>query len=333
MAYPGAAMAIELNSRSLITLYGGSGFLGRHIVRTLAKTGARMRVAVRRPELAGHLQPLGGVGQINAVQANVRFPESLRAAAEGADAIINLVGLLLPRGKQSFAAINDEGARHVADAAREAGVKTVVHVSAIGADRKSPSAYGRTKGEGERAVLDVNPNAIILRPSIVFGPEDDFFNRFASLARLSPALPLIGGGKTKLQPVFAGDVAKAVLAVLTGKTKHGAPYELGGPEVLTLKQVMQRVLAYTMRKRIMVSEPFWLAKLQGAMLQLLPNPPLTLDQVRMLEVDNVVSEAAESDRRTLRGLGIEPVGIEAVVPEYLVQYRRRGQFSVYPPEP
>jgi uncharacterized protein YbjT (DUF2867 family) len=326
-------MAIELNNRSLITLYGGSGFLGRHIVRALAKTGARMRVAVRRPELAGHLQPLGGVGQINAVQANVRFPESLRAAAEGADAIINLVGILVPRGKQSFAAINDEGARHVAQASRAAGAKTFIHVSAIGTDRNSPSAYGRTKAEGEKAVLEIDPKAIILRPSIVFGPEDDFFNRFASLARLSPMLPLIGGGKTKLQPVFVGDVAKAVVAAMTGKAKHGAPYELGGPEVLTLKDVMHRVLAYTMRKRMLVSDPFWLAKLQGALLQLLPNPPLTLDQVRMLEVDNLVSDAASGDGRTLQGLNIEPVGIEAVVPDYLVQFRPRGQFSVYPPEP
>ncbi|MCJ7597024.1 MAG: complex I NDUFA9 subunit family protein, partial [Methyloceanibacter sp.] len=186
---------------------------------------------------------------------------------------------------------------------------------------------------GEKAVLEFYPNAIILRPSIVFGPEDDFFNRFAALARISPALPLIGGGKTKLQPVFAGDVAKAIVAALTGAVKHGAPYELGGPEVLTLKQVMSRVLAYTMRKRLLVSEPFWLAKAQGAILQLLPNPKLTLDQVRMLQVDNVLSEAATSDQRTLQGLGIEPVGVEAVVPDYLMQYRPRGQFSVYPPEP
>jgi len=326
-------MAIELNNRSLITLYGGSGFLGRQIVGALAKTGARMRVAVRRPELAGHLQPLGGVGQINAVQANVRFPESLRAAAEGADAIINLVGILVPRGKQSFAAINDEGAAHVAEAACAAGTKTFIHVSAIGADRNSPSAYGRTKAEGEKGVLEIDPNAIVLRPSIVFGPEDDFFNRFAALARISPVLPLIGAGKTRLQPVFVGDIAKAVLAALMGQAKHGAPYELGGPEALSLKDVMQRVLTYTMRKGMLVPCPFWLAKLQGALLQFLPNAPLTLDQVRMLEVDNVVSDAATGHGRTLQGLNIEPVGIEAVVPDYLVQYRPRGQFSVYPPGP
>jgi len=324
-------MAIELNNTSLITLYGGSGFLGRHIVRALAKTGARMRVAVRRPELAGHLQPLGGVGQINAFQANVRFPDSLRAPAEGADAVINLVGILVPRGKQTFAAIQDEGARHVAEAARQAGARALVHVSAIGAALNSPAIYGRTKAEGEKAVRDVYPDAIIFRPSIVFGPEDDFFNRFAALARISPALPLIGGGRTKFQPVFVGDVAKAVVAALTGATKQGPVYELGGPEVLTLKEVMQRVLAYTMRKRMLVPEPFWLAKIQGAILQLLPNPPLTLDQVRMLEIDNLVSEAAKRDGHTLQGLGIEPVGIETVVPDYLVQYRPRGQFSNYQP--
>ena len=323
-------MAISLNSSTLITLYGGSGFLGRHVVRALAKTGARMRVAVRRPELAGHLQPLGGVGQINAVQANVRFPDSLLAAADGADAVINLVGILVPRGRQTFIAIQDEGARHVAEAARDSGAKAFVHISAIGADPNSLSAYGRSKAAGEAAVAEIFPEAVIFRPSIVFGPEDDFFNRFGALARISPALPLIGGGKTRLQPVFVGDVAKAVVAGLTGKTDRRAPYELGGPEVLSLKEVMQRVLAYTMRHRLLIPEPFWLAKLQGAILQMLPNPPLTLDQVRMLETDNVVSDAAKQDGRTLEGLGVEPVAVEAVVPDYLERFRPKGQFSIYP---
>ena len=326
-------MAITLNNAALITIYGGSGFIGRHVVRAIAKTGARMRVAVRRPELAGHLQPLGGVGQINAVQANVRFPDSLLAAAEGADAIVNLVGILFPTGKQTFKAVQDEGARHVAEAARATGAKALVHISAIGADPESPSVYARTKALGEAAVKDVYPDAVILRPSVVFGPEDDFFNRFAKLARIAPALPLIGGGKTRLQPVFAGDVAKAVIAGLTGKTDAGAPYELGGPEVLTLKEVMQRVLAYTMRRRLLVPEPFWLAKLQAFFLQVLPKPPLTIDQVRLLETDNVVSEAAKRSRHTLEGLGIEPVAIAAVVPDYLEQFRPRGQFSIYRPRP
>jgi uncharacterized protein YbjT (DUF2867 family) len=325
-------VGISLNNATLITIYGGSGFIGRHVVRALAKTGARMRIAVRRPELAGFLQPLGGVGQIIPVQANVRFPDSLLAPAKGADVVINLVGILAPSGKQTFKAVQDEGARHVAEAARAAGAKVLVHGSAIGADPDSPSVYARTKAAGESAVKEVFPDAVITRPSVVFGPGDGFFNRFAALARLSPALPLIGGGKTKFQPVFAGDVAKAVMASLTGKAQTGAVYELGGPEILTMKEVMERVLAYTMRKRWLVPLPFPLAKLQGAILQLLPNPPLTLDQVRLLERDNVVSEAAKRDNRTLEGLGItEPVAAEAVVPDYLEQYRPKGQFSDYQP--
>ena len=326
-------MAITLNNRALITIYGGSGFIGRHVVRAIAKTGARMRVAVRRPELAGHLQPLGGVGQINAVQANVRFPDSLLAAADGADAVINLVGILFPSGKQTFDAVMDEGARHVAEATRAAGAQALVHLSAIGADPGSPSVYARSKAEGEAAVREVFPAAVILRPSVVFGPEDDFFNRFAALARIAPVLPLIGGGNTKFEPVFAGDVAKAVIAALTGSAKAGAPYELGGPEVLTLKEVMERVLTYTMRKRLLVPVPFWLARLKGAFLQLLPNPMLTVDQVKLLQTDNVVSEDAKRAGRTLEQLGIAPVTVAAVVPAYLEQYRPRGQFSIYRPKP
>jgi uncharacterized protein YbjT (DUF2867 family) len=330
--HAGRTVGISLNSSTLITIYGGSGFMGRHVVRALAKTGARMRIAVRRPDLAGHLQPLGDVGQISPVQANVRFPDSLLAPARGANAVINLVGILAAHGRQTFKAVQDEGARHVAEAARAAGAKAFVHMSAIGADANSPSAYARTKAAGEASVKQVFSDAVILRPSVVFGPEDDFFNRFATLARLSPALPLIGGGTTKFQPVFVGDVAKAMIAALTGKAQPGAVYELGGPEVLTMKEVMERVLTYTMRKRIFVSLPFPLAKLQGAMLQVLPNPPLTLDQVRLLESDNVVSDAAKRGGRTLEGLGIaEPVAVDAVVPDYLEQYRPKGQFSNYQP--
>jgi uncharacterized protein YbjT (DUF2867 family) len=329
----GKAVAITFNNRALVTIYGGSGFIGRHVVRAIAKTGARMRVAVRRPELAGHLQPLGGVGQINPVQANVRFPNSLLAPAQGADAVINLVGILFPSGKQTFTSVQDEGARHVAEAARAAGAQALVQVSAIGADPGSPSVYARSKAAGEAAVRDVFPGAVILRPSVVFGPEDDFFNRFAALARIAPVLPLIGGGNTKFEPVFAGDVAKAVIAALTGTAEAGVPYELGGPEVLTLKEVMERVLTYTMRKRLLVPVPFWLARLKGAFLQLLPNPMLTVDQVKLLQTDTVVSEDAKRAGRTLEGLGIAPVAIAAVVPAYLEQYRPRGQFSRYRPTP
>jgi uncharacterized protein YbjT (DUF2867 family) len=322
-------VGISLNNATLVTIYGGSGFIGRHVVRALAKTGARMRIAVRRPELAGHLQPLGGVGQISAVQANVRFPESLRAPAEGANAVINLVGILAPSGKQTFTSVQDEGARHVAEAARAAGAKAFVQVSAIGADPHSPSAYARSKAAGEAAAIATFPGAVVLRPSVVFGPEDEFFNRFAALARIAPALPLIGGGGTRFQPVFVGDVAKTALACLRGEAIAGLPYELGGPEIMTMKDVMLRVLHYTMRKRPLVPLPFQLAKIQAAFLQWLPNPPLTVDQVRLLETDNVVSEAAKRDGRTLGGLGIEPVAVEAVVPHYLEQYRPKGQFSIY----
>jgi uncharacterized protein YbjT (DUF2867 family) len=324
-------VAITLNNRTLVTIYGGSGFLGRHIVRAIARTGARMRVAVRRPHLAGHLQPLGGVGQIVPVQANVRFPDSLVTAAEDADAVINLVGILFPTGKQTFKSVQDEGAHNVAEAAKAAGARTLVHVSAIGADKDSPSVYARTKAAGEAAVRQAFPKAVIFRPSIVFGPEDDFFNRFAALARISPVLPLIGGGHTKFQPVFVGDVAQAVVAVLEGKASADAPYELGGPEILTMKDVMQRVLDYTMRTRPLVPLPFWLAKLQAFFLQLLPKPPLTVDQVRLLETDNVVSAAAIKAGRTLEGLGIEPVAVASIVPDYLEQFRPRGQFSEYKP--
>lgn len=324
-------MAITLNNRALVTIYGGSGFLGRNVVRAIARTGARMRIAVRRPELAGHLQPLGSVGQINPVQANVRFPDSLVAAAEDADAVINLVGILFPSGKQTFKSVQDEGARHVAEAAKAAGVRAFVHVSAIGADSNSPSIYARTKAAGEAAVTEIFPGAVIFRPSVVFGPEDDFFNRFAALAQLSPVLPLLGGGHTKFQPVFVGDVARAIVAALEGRAPERAPYELGGPEILTMRQVMERVLDYTMRERPLVPVPFWFAKLQGAILQVLPKPPLTIDQVRLLQRDNVVSDVAIKARRTLEGLGIEPVAVESVVPDYLEQFRPRGQFSVYRP--
>jgi uncharacterized protein YbjT (DUF2867 family) len=324
-------VAITLNNRALVTIYGGSGFLGRHVVRAIARTGARMRIAVRRPELAGHLQPLGGVGQIVPVQANVRFPDSLLAAAEDADAVVNLVGILFASGKQTFKTVQDEGARHVAEAAKAAGARALVHVSAIGADANSPSVYARTKAAGEAAVQETYPGAIIFRPSVVFGPEDEFFNRFAALARISPVLPLIGGGHTKFQPVFVGDVAQAVVAALEGRASQSAPYELGGPQIMTMREVMERVLAYSMRSRPLVPVPFWFAKLQGAFLQWLPKPPLTVDQVRLLQTDNVVSEAATKAGRTLEGLGIAPVAVASVVPDYLEQFRPRGQFSVYKP--
>src|SRR5689334_1684724 len=268
----------EIPAETLVTVFGGSGFLGRHVVRALAREGYRVRPAVRRPDLAGHLQPLGRVGQIHAVQANLRYPESVEAAVRGADVVVNLVGILFERGKQTFDAVQAEGAATVARAAAAAGAR-MVHVSALGADPDSPALYGRSKAAGETAVLAAVPDATILRPSILFGPEDDFFNRFAALARMAPALPLIGGGLTKFQPVFVGDVAQAVLRAVGGRAKGGAVYELGGPEVKTFRALMEYVLTVTERKRMLMPLPFGLARLQAMVLQFMPKPLLTPDQV------------------------------------------------------
>jgi len=315
----------EIPAETLVTVFGGSGFLGRHVVRALARAGYRIRPAVRRPDLAGHLQPLGRVGQIHAVQANLRYPASVQAAVHGADVVINLVGILFERGKQRFEAVQAQGAHTVAQAAAAAGAR-LIHVSALGADPDSPALYARSKAAGETAVLATTPDATILRPSIVFGPEDDFFNRFASLARLSPALPLIGGGETKFQPVFVGDVAQAISSAVGGRAKGGTIYELGGPEVRTFRELMEYVLAVTERRRLLVPLPFGLAKLQAMFLQLLPTPLLTPDQVELLRTDNVVSPAAQAEGRTLPALGIEPTALEAVVPSYLWRFRKAGQF-------
>jgi NADH dehydrogenase len=318
-------MTARNNNDTLITVYGGSGFLGRHLVRALAKRDYRIRVAVRRPELAFHLQPLGKVGQIHAVQANIRDAASVEAAARGANVLINLVGILFERGRQRFNAVHTVGAEQVALAANAHGAR-VVHVSALGADENSPSAYARSKAAAERLVLSAQPTAIIMRPSIMFGPEDDFFNRFAALARISPALPLIGGGKTLFQPVYVGDVATAIANAVDGNASAGTIYELGGPEVRSFKQLMQYVLKTIERKRLLVPIPFFVAKLQAMFLQFKPTPLLTPDQVELLRVDNVVSDAAKGGSRTLQGLGIEPEPIEAIVPTYLWRFRKTGQF-------
>lgn len=310
----------------LVTVFGGSGFVGRHIVRALAKRGFRIRVAVRRPDLAGHLQPLGMVGQIHAVQANLRYPDSVRQAVAGAEIVINCVGILYETGRQKFDSVQARGAATVARAAAEAGAR-LIHISAIGADAESESVYARTKAAGEAAVLQEVPEAVILRPSIVFGPEDDFFNRFAGMAQMSPVLPLVGGGETKFQPVFVGDVAAAVMAAVDGRTTPGAVYELGGPAVKSFRDLMEFVLATTQRKRLLVPLSFGLATLQAKFLQLLPKPLLTEDQVELLRHDNVVGAAAKAEGRTLDGLGIHAQSVEAVVPTYLWRFRRQGQFT------
>ena len=318
-------MAVKSNSDTLVTVFGGSGFLGRHVVRALANRGYRILVAVRRPELAGHLQPLGRVGQIHAVQANVRFAQSVEAAVRDTDVVINLVGILFERGRQRFDTVQAQGAGVVAEAARAAGAR-LVHVSAIGADENSSSDYARSKAVGERLVLAAVPQAIIMRPSIVFGPEDDFFNRFAALAPITPALPLPGGGHTRFQPVFAGDVGEAIAKAVDGEAKPGRVYELGGPDVRTFKELMAFTLATIERRRFLVPVPFAVMKLQATFLQFLPKPPLTPDQVELLKNDNVVAAAAHEQGRTLEGLGIVPNSIASIVPDYLWRFRTAGQF-------
>lgn len=316
----------QIPSDRLVTIFGGSGFVGRHLVRALAKRGWRIRVAVRRPDLAGHLQPLGVVGQVQPVQANLRFPDSVARAAEGASAIVNLVGILYQSGAQRFDAVQAEGADAVAKAARAEGAR-LVHMSAIGADQDSASDYGRTKALGEAAARAERPDAVILRPSIVFGPEDDFFNRFAALARISPFLPLIGGGETKFQPVFVGDVAEALARAVDGDARAGTTYELGGPEVKSFRELMELTLQEIGRKRLLLPLPFAVARLQAFFMEFMPKPMLTRDQVTLLETDNVVSADAAREQRTLEGLGINPTAMRAILPTYLWRYRKAGQFT------
>lgn len=316
----------------LATVIGGSGFVGRYVVRALARDGWRVRAACRRPDLAGFLQPMGRVGQVFPVQANLRFPESMQAALRGAETVVCSVGVLAPTGAQTFRAIHVDGPRAAAKAARDAGVQRFVHVSAIGADANSKARYAQTKAEGEAAVQEAFPGALIVRPSIVFGPEDQFFNRFAAMARMAPLLPLIGGGKSKFQPVYVADLGDALAAAAGGAGTPATVYEAGGPEVFTFRQLLDKTQAWAGRDRGYISLPFWLAKLQAALTWPLPNSvrPLTVDQVRMLERDTVVSDAAKAEGRTLAALGVsEPDSIEAIVPTYLERFKPKGQYAHY----
>ena len=314
------------NQDTLVTVFGGSGFLGRNVVRALCRRDYRVRVAVRRPELAGYLQPSGRVGQVHTIQANLRYPASVEAAVRDSDVVINLVGILTEGGGQTFDAVQAKGAETVAKAAAAVGAR-LIHVSAIGADAESPSRYAKAKAAGEAAVTAAVPSATIFRPSVLFGPEDQFTNRFASLARLSPVLPLIGG-ETKMQPVYVGDVATAIADAVDGKAKAGATYELGGPEVLTMREIIEAIVEIADRKPTLVPLPFGLARLQAAFLQYAPGAlKLTPDQVTLLERDNVVSDAAKAAGLTLEGLGISADSLEAIAPQYLWRFRPQGQFQ------
>jgi uncharacterized protein YbjT (DUF2867 family) len=312
-------------TRGLATVFGGSGFIGRYVVRRLARDGWQVRVAVRRPDEALFLKTAGVVGQVTPVAVNIRNEQSVRLAVSGADLVVNLVGILFQRGPQRFDAVQAEGAGRVAAAATAAGVRTLVHVSAIGADANSPSAYGRSKAAGEIAVRSAFPRAVILRPSIVYGPEDDFFNRFAKMAMVLPVLPLIGGGTTRFQPVYVLDVAEAVARVAENPDLAGKTYELGGPRIYTFRELLTQLLLEVGRRRLLIGLPFALASLQGAIFQVIPfiRPPLTTDQVRLLKRDNVVSAQAQG----LKELGITPTALEPILPTYLDLYRPHGYYS------
>lgn len=312
----------------VVTVFGASGFIGRYVVAEIAKSGARVRASVRRPDRASFLKPMGDVGQVTPIAANIRDDASVAAAVDGADTVINLVGILFPGSKQTFESLQSDGAHRVARAARATGAQRLVQVSAIGADAESDSAYASTKGIGENLVREAFPGASIVRPSIVFGPEDDFFNRFAALARFTPALPLIGGGHTKFQPVYVGDVADAIAAICNEPKSAGTTYELGGPRIYSFRELMEIVLKEIDRKRLLVPVPFPIATAQAAVLELafwLPkvlnlgaNPPVTVDQVKLLRHDNVMS----GNLPGLEDLGVDATALETIVPAYLRRYRR-----------
>ncbi|MAP95719.1 MAG: complex I NDUFA9 subunit family protein [Ponticaulis sp.] len=317
----------------LITVFGGSGFLGRYVVRDLCRKGYRVRVGVRNPGVAGDLRLAGDVGQVQIVQANVRNRPSIERAIDGASGVINLVGLLFERGAQTFDGSQALGAKNVAELSASHGITKFVQVSAIGADADAESDYARTKAEAEAAVLEQVPTAVILRPSMIFGPEDEFFNRFASMTRFSPALPAIGGGKTRLQPIFVGDVAKAVVAGLESTSASGRVFELGGPAEYTFKEIYEFILKEIDRPRMILPLPFFLAQpigmVVGGLFKLWPfaDPPITSDQVKLLKSDNVVGESGEDNIGTIQDLGITQLeSIEAIVPTYLWRFRPQGQF-------
>jgi len=314
--------------QGLVTVFGGSGFVGRYAVRALAKQGWRIRVAVREPHLAPELKVMGDVGQVELVQANVRHEASVRAALVGAQACVNLVGVLYESGRQTFDAVHATAPGLVAEAAAAAGATKFVQVSAIGADADGSAGYARTKAAGEAAVRAAFPNAVVLRPSVVFGPEDGFFNRFGAMAAMSPVLPLIGGGHTKFQPVYVGDVGDAIVAALTLETAAGRTFELGGPGVYSFKALMELLCRETMHHRLLLPIPFPIASALGKIgdlqVKLLPIPPqVTSDQVELLKSDNV----ANPDLPGLADLGVTATAVDAVIPTYLWRFRRGGQFA------
>lgn len=315
-------------SPKLVTVFGGSGFLGTHLVQLLARRGYRVRVAVRRPDLAGDAKMLGNVGQIVPIQANLRNMASVERAVAGADIVINLVGVGFEKAKQSFAAVNTEGAANVARAARAAGAKALVHVSALGVEVAAEvSDYAKSKLEGEAGVLEAYPQAVILRPSLLFGQGDSYFNLMGTLARMLPVMPLIGGA-SRFQPVFVGDVTEAIVKAAEGEVKTGRIYELGGPDIETHKALLERILREAARQRPLLPLPAGIAKLFALPFAILPIKPLiTADQVELLGKDNVVSDAAIKDKRSFAAFGITPTSMDTILPSYMWRFRKHGQFD------
>jgi NADH dehydrogenase len=311
----------------LVTVFGGSGFVGSQIVRALARNGSRVRVAVRNPGRGYRLRMLGDVGQIEVVQANLRDEDSIARALDGAEACVNAVAVLFESGRQTYQALHVDGAARVARLALAAGARRFVQISAIGADAAAAAGYARTKAAGEAVVREVFPDAVILRPSVVFGPDDQFFNRFAEMATLAPALPLIGGGETRMQPVFVGDVAQACAEATLSADSAGRTFELGGPEVFTFRQLMELLLTVVQRRRLLIPVPWPAAALLGRAGDLAARvgvtPPITSDQVAMLKVDNVVAAGASG----LADLGVRASAVESIIPSYLYRYRRGGQYA------
>ena len=316
----------QINKVKIATIFGGSGFVGRHVVGILAKDGYHIRVAVRRPDLGFHLQPLGNVGQIQNVQANLRFPWSVERAIEGSDVVINLVGILAESGKQKFQDVHVEGAALIAKQCKKRNIP-LVHVSALGADIDSSSDYYSSKAKAELLVRKALKSTIILRPSIIFGSEDNFFNQFAAMAGISPFLPLIGGGKTLFQPIYVGDVAKAVVLGAKGALHSGKTYELGGAEVLTFRQCVEQVLHYTGRSNGLISIPWLVAAFIARLTGWIPGAPLNRDQVEMLKSDSVVSQKSTRQKLTLSGIGIEAKTLASILPTYMMRFRVHGQYS------
>lgn len=315
-----------MDQPELVTIFGGSGFVGTQIVQVLARAGHRIRVAVRRPDLAGHLRTLGGVGQIVLMQANVRDANSVLAAVRGASIVINLAAVGVEKGKQRFRAVNVMGARRVAEAAKAAGAKALIHMSVMGADANSPSLFARSRAMGENEVRAVFPSAIIMRPSVVFGPQDEFFNKLGMISRMLPVMPLFGGG-TKFQPVYVGDVAEAFGKAVEGELKAGKTYELGGPDVLTNRELVERVLSNANRRNPILPLPSAVGRILAFPMGILPNPLITGEQVTLLGIDNVVSADAAKEKRTLAGMGIAARPLDAVLSSYLWRFSPNGQFD------